>query len=106
MKSSHTVSKKEASQASLAVTVKAADAEGKYTETLQKYAKSIQIPGFRKGKAPLSVLENKYGESLKAEAAAEIIDACLEDILQNSTRKNLNTVHWHTHNHKWIAYRS
>lgn len=80
MKSSHTVSKKEASQASLAVTVKAADAEGKYTETLQKYAKSIQIPGFRKGKAPLSVLENKYGESLKAEAAAEIIDACLEDI--------------------------
>ena len=86
MKSSHTVSKKEASQASLAVTVKAADAEGKYTETLQKYAKSIQIPGFRKGKAPLSVLENKYGES-PAEAAAEIIDACLEDIFTNSTRK-------------------
>lgn len=80
MKSSHKVSKKEASQVSLSVTVKKADAEEKYTEIVQKYAKSIQIPGFRKGKAPISVLENKYGESLKAEAAAEIIDDCLQEI--------------------------
>lgn len=80
MKSSHKVSKKEASQISLTVTVEKKDAEAKYDEIIQKYAKTIQIPGFRKGKAPISVLENKYGESLKSEAAADIIDDCLQEI--------------------------
>ena len=54
-------------------------AEG-YTKCLNKYAKNIQIPGFRKGHVPTSVIENKYGESLKMEIAADLIDESLNQI--------------------------
>ena len=52
------------SSVKLSVTIAKEDTEQSYKETLAKYAKSVQIPGFRKGKVPVPVLERKYGEPL------------------------------------------
>ncbi|NLM00197.1 MAG: trigger factor [Treponema sp.] len=80
MKVTSEITKLENSTVKLTVTVEKKDVAKSYDEILAKYAKTIQIPGFRKGKAPTSVLEKKFGESLKSEACAELIDKALEKV--------------------------
>ena len=70
----------ENSSVKLTVTIGKADVAASYNEVVAKYAKNIQIPGFRKGKVPVSVLERKYGDALKNDAVSEIIEKALGDI--------------------------
>ncbi len=80
MKITKEVEKLENSAIKLTVTVGKKDVAQAYTDTVAKYAKTIQMPGFRKGKVPVSVLENKYGESLKQEACGDLIEKALGEI--------------------------
>jgi len=41
-------------------------------EEVKKQTKKIQIPGFRKGKAPLSMLKKMYGDAFEYEASEKI----------------------------------
>jgi len=75
----------EKSAVKLTVTIAKNDVEAAYNSTVSKYVKNAQIPGFRKGHVPASVLERKYGESLKADAIGELIDSSLNEIFQNET---------------------
>ncbi len=68
------IKKIEHSAVELTVTIPQADVAGEYRQLLAKYAKSVQIPGFRKGHVPTNILERKFGESLKGEAVAEVIE--------------------------------
>jgi trigger factor len=77
------IEKLEHSAAKLTVTVAKKDVADSYKETLGKYVKQVQIPGFRKGKVPANVLERKYGEQIKMEAASDLIDKTLNDIFSN-----------------------
>jgi len=52
-----------------------------YAKVLQKYMKTLQIPGFRKGKAPASVLEQKFGSSMKEEGVFTAIDEAVQEAL-------------------------
>ena len=74
------IKKIEHSAVELTVTIPQADVAGEYSQLLAKYAKSVQIPGFRKGHVPVNVLERKFGESLKGEAVAEVIEKALGEI--------------------------
>jgi trigger factor len=65
------------SAVNLTVTVAKKDVVSAYAETLAKYAKTLQIPGFRKGKAPQSIIESKFGDSLKGECAGELVEKAL-----------------------------
>ena len=55
---------KEKSNAELSVTIKKEEVKKSYNELLHKYSKELQIPGFRKGKVPVSILETKYKKSI------------------------------------------
>ncbi|MBQ3425179.1 MAG: trigger factor [Clostridia bacterium] len=61
----------------------------KFSEGLQKaYNKMkgrIQIPGFRKGKAPMRVIENHYGEGIFYEDA---LDAIFPEIYQSALKEH------------------
>ena len=75
--------KQENSSVKLTVTVTADGAEKAYNDLLDKYGKNAQIPGFRKGKVPRSVLIRKFGEGIKHEAAADLIDTALQEAFKD-----------------------
>ncbi len=83
MKVTKEIEKLEHSAAKLTVTVAKKDVAESYSETLGKYTKQVQIPGFRKGHVPASVLERKYGEQIKMEAASDLIDKSLNEIFSD-----------------------
>lgn len=70
----------ENSQIKLSVTVPQDEVKKQYAELTGKYAKQLQVPGFRKGKVPVKILEQKFGESLRAETFNEVIETVLEEI--------------------------
>ena len=87
MKITKEIEKLEHSAARLTVTVAKEDVAKRYSETLTTYVKQAQLPGFRKGHVPPSVLERKYGSAIKQEAAADLIDTSLNEIFADDAEK-------------------
>lgn len=58
------------------------DVRAQYDELLANYTKSIQLPGFRKGKVPREVIERKFGPSLKGEAMGHIMEKALQTVFE------------------------
>ena len=83
------VQKLEHASVKLTITVDGAEAQKKYDELLKKYAKTAHIKGFRKGKVPPKILEQKYGEGIKEEATIEILDEGLKEALEDVEQKPL-----------------
>lgn len=83
------VTKLDKSNVKLTVTIGKNDLSAAYKDSVNKYAKTIQLPGFRKGKVPVSLLETKYGESLKAEALGDILEKSLTEVFDAIEEKPL-----------------
>ncbi len=78
----------EKSAVELTVTIAKDDVVKSYKKAVEKYAKQVAIPGFRKGHVPADVLERKLGDALKADAAGEIIDESLNEIFKDEANKD------------------
>lgn len=78
----------ENSSVALTVTVTAPTIENDYKAALQKYAATIQLKGFRKGKAPVSVLEGKFGKAIREESTFNTIEEALKEALQGVEDKH------------------
>ncbi len=72
----------ENSSVELTVTVPAATVEEAYQTALKKYAQQIQIKGFRKGKAPVSVLESKYGKAIREESTFGALEDAVKEAIE------------------------
>lgn len=57
------------SQIELTITVDAASLDKAYEEKIAKYAKTIEMPGFRRGHVPTNVIERKFGQDIRNEAS-------------------------------------
>ncbi len=68
----------------LTVTLEKSDYKEKVEKTLLNYAKNANIPGFRKGKAPLSLIRRQY----EAGVAYEEINKQVSDALNNYINEN------------------
>jgi trigger factor len=79
------LSRLEHSSVKLTLTVNKDDVRAEYDRLLDKYGKSIQIPGFRKGKAPRDVLVRKLGEALKGETLGTTIEKALTETFDDET---------------------
>ena len=77
------ITRLEKSSVKLSLTVPKEDVRTKYHEMIKEYTKSVQIPGFRKGKVPKEVLERKFGESLKGEAVGHIVESALQEVFKD-----------------------
>ncbi len=60
-------------EATLKITAPAADVNAGYKKAVQKIANSVNIPGFRKGKAPRAIIEMHYGKEAVKQEAFEIV---------------------------------
>ena len=87
MKLTKEFTKLEKSAVKLTVTIAKKDVEDGYNATISKYVKNAQIPGFRKGHVPVSVLERKYGDALKADVCADLIDKALNELFSDENEK-------------------
>ena len=83
------LTKLEKSAAKLTVTIAQKDVAENYKESITKYAKNVQLPGFRKGHVPVKALETKFGSDLKNEISANLIDKALNEIFSDNEDKSI-----------------
>jgi len=72
------------SRVQLDVTIGQEELAKGYQELLAKYSRTMQLPGFRKGKVPVKILEQKYGEALKGDLAGDIMEKALGEIFEGA----------------------
>lgn len=68
----------------LEVNAKSEEVKPIYDETLDKYIKNAAIPGFRKGKAPVSMLIKMYADSIDADFKEEVINKLSKNYFEES----------------------
>ena len=76
----------EKSRMKLSITVKQDEVQNRYALLTKKYAKQLQLPGFRKGKVPIKILEQKFGDTLRAETFDEVIQNVLEEVFESADK--------------------
>ncbi len=79
----------EPSRVRMTLTVPARDVRAEYDAMMSEYAREARIDGFRKGHVPVSVLERKFGPSLKMEAMGRVIEKAVEAGLKDVARQPL-----------------
>ena len=79
------ITRLEKSRVNLSINVAKEDLLSEYNKLLSTYAKTIQIPGFRKGKVPQEVLVRKFGDALKEEALGKVIEKAVESVFDDET---------------------
>src|SRR5215831_5891441 len=57
------------------IVVPASDLSAKVDERLTEIARTAQIPGFRRGKVPMSLLKKQYGQALFGEAVEQAVNS-------------------------------
>lgn len=66
----------------LAVTLDKADYLGNFEVSLKKYAKTANIPGFRKGMVPAGLVKKMYGQSVFTDEILKTVEQELNNYLQ------------------------
>jgi trigger factor len=77
------------SERELEVTFQYDEIKSDIESEVQKQTKKIQLPGFRKGKAPASVLKKMYGDALEYEASEKVAN---DRFWQISKEKDLKPI--------------
>ncbi|MFA6111496.1 MAG: trigger factor family protein, partial [Candidatus Latescibacterota bacterium] len=68
----------------LEVEVPAERIEAEMASAYRKEQKRIEIPGFRKGRAPLHLIKSRFGDSIRY----QVINDLLPTLVQEATREN------------------
>ena len=63
----------------LAVEVEASRVDAAVNKALRQYQKRLELPGFRKGKVPLRIVEARFGNSIRAEVLGDLLPSLLEE---------------------------
>lgn len=79
-----TIHKEEDEQRQLKVTVEVAESrvQNEVDQLLRRLTREVQIPGFRRGKAPKNILYRRFGgEALRAEAVEGMLETLLAEVM-------------------------
>ena len=68
----------------LTVNIEKADYQERVEKVLKKYRQQVNMPGFRKGMVPMSLIKKQFGKS----AMAEEVDKLMQDAVNNYIREN------------------
>ena len=79
--------KLENSSVELTLTLKADKIEEAYKKALSDYSKKLTIKGFRPGKAPITLVESKFGTEIREETTFKLMEDNLEDSYKDMNEK-------------------
>ena len=68
----------------LRIQIAPADYSEKVEDIMKKYRKDANMPGFRPGKTPMSLIKKKYGKSILADELNKLINESLTDFIQKN----------------------
>jgi len=61
--------------------------EGEVTDRVVQMARTVNMPGFRRGKVPVKVVRRRFGKQIRDEIVGELVRSTLQDaILQENLR--------------------
>ena len=76
--------KKDSLYGTLKVHIKSSEYKPQIDDALKSYKKKINMPGFRSGNVPISLIKNKYGVSIKVEEINKIISKEITTFLEKN----------------------
>ena len=82
------IKKLENSSVELTLTLEAKKIEDEYSKQLNDYAKKLTMKGFRPGKAPVSLIEKKYGDAIREEVTFKLMEENLKDSYKDMDEKD------------------
>lgn len=68
----------------LTINMEKADYQPKVEKSLKNFAQQAQMPGFRKGKVPMSLIKKMYGVQAKAEEVNHLLQESLFDYIKSN----------------------
>lgn len=68
----------------ISVTVSVEQFDQEYNKKFKSISGSIRLPGFRKGKIPVAVIQSRYGQSITNEVTQDLIASSLQTALQDN----------------------
>lgn len=77
------VKKLENSKAEVVLTIEGTEFKNLRNKVISKIAQGVEVPGFRKGKVPASVVEEKYADAIKEEISEEMLKANYEAVIKD-----------------------
>lgn len=80
----------EHSAVKLTVTIPQSEVRKGYDTMMKEYTKTVRVPGFRVGHVPTSVLERKFGDSLRMDAMGRILEEAVEEAVKDADDKPLS----------------
>lgn len=78
----HTVEDISPVKKKIAVTVPANEVDAILDRTVRQYRSRVTLPGFRKGKAPMSMVEKRFTQDIYGDAASELVNGNIGEILR------------------------
>ena len=63
----------------LEVEVPAERVESETATAMRRYQKRLELPGFRKGKVPLRLIESRYGDSIRSDVIGDMLPALMQE---------------------------
>jgi trigger factor len=82
------IEKLEHSSVKLSVTVPSEESKKEYDAMMREYSKNVRIDGFRQGHVPVSVLERKFGDSLRLDAMGRVMEKAVQEALKDTDVKD------------------
>ncbi|MEM9423880.1 MAG: trigger factor [Spirochaetota bacterium] len=76
----HSIIPLEGSKAQVIFKVAGEDTAAEYRKVVSQYSREIEMKGFRKGKAPVELLERKFGKEFRGQAFQEILEQCWKEV--------------------------
>jgi trigger factor len=69
----------------LIITVGKDDVRSEYDDLIRQYGKTIQIPGFRKGKVPRDVMLKKFGDTFRGETLGKLVETAITKVFEDES---------------------
>ena len=82
-------------QKELKIEIDAALLKVAYGKVSQKYAKRANVPGFRKGYAPLDVIRLRFKDEIRSEVLQEVVPGVVTEAIQEHKLHPLSEPHMH-----------